>query len=677
MIKTNNTRLLFLVIFFLSFNAGLAKNTDGESLDLLLANTSGDSAKAELLKKLAQSSLEKNKSVYYYTSALEFEKDSFQRAHLLDRIGLFNWQLGNFQEAINHFNQAYTLFSQLNDSLWLGKVHNNIAVVNWGLGNTIDALSNYQKALAIREAIKDTAGVSKVMNNIGLVYQDWGLYDKAYELHYKALKMATEIRAMSSIAYSYANIGNCYENTNELGKALKSYHQAIDILTEKDGGIPSYSFVSVNIASVYSKMNQLDSAQYHYRQAVQYGIHMNNLNRIAIAEHHLGHNYLRLNQLDSARYYTQKSLKLSEEKNYAGVIRDNLFVLSKMAEKEGRTTSALDYYKQAATLKDSLFNAEKLTKFNDLQIKYFTEQQEKENQILRTNNELQQITIRQQKMVSYILITGGVLILLVLAIVARSRISLKRLSVKLEKSEMELRKANADKDKFFTIIAHDLKSPFNGFLGTTDLLVSNFDELPTGTIKKFLHAMKDSTSNLYALLESLLQWAQVQTATMQYRFEKVDVHQIAMSVTDLLETNANQKNITLTRKIQEDTLAYADEKSVASILRNLVSNAIKYTNPEGTVLVETIRNEHNIEISVTDNGIGMSKKTSDKLFDISQMVSQQGTENEQGTGLGLILTKEFVEKNKGRIWLKSEPGKGTKFTFTLPAFDEQKSKPPQ
>ncbi len=671
-----NTRLLFFAVFFLTIYTGLAHSSHQENLNDLLADTQGDSAKAELLKKLAQSSLEKNKSVYFYTSALEFEKDSFQRAFILDKIGVFNWQLGNFQEAINYFNQSHALFTELNDSLWLGKVLNNIAVVNWGMGNSIDALRHYQKALTIREAINDTNGVSKVMNNMGLVYQEWGLYDKAYELHYQALEQAKQIKSMSSVAYSYANIGNCYEKMNELDKALENYTQALDILTEKEDDNPSYSFVSVNIANVYSKMNQLDSAQYHYRQAVKYGIQMNNLNRIAIAEHHLGHNFLHLNQLDSARYYTQKSLKLSQEKNYAGLIRDNLFVLAEMAEKEGQTTNALKYYKQASALKDSLFSAEELTKFNDLQVKYFTEQQEKENQILRTNNELQRVTIRQQKMVSHILITGGVLVLLILVVVARSRISLKKLSVRLEKSEAELRKVNADKDKFFTIIAHDLKSPFNGFLGTTDLLVNNFDDLPPGTIKKFLVALKDSSSNLYALLESLLQWAQVQTETMQYQFEKIDVHEIGMSVSQLLESNAAQKEISLVRKIQKDTLAYGDEKSVSSVLRNLVSNAIKYTNPGGEVVIETVKKANYIEISVSDNGIGMNKQTRDKLFDITQMISQHGTQSEQGTGLGLILSKEFITKNKGQIWLESEPGKGSKFTFTLPVFNHQNENTP-
>ena len=639
-----------------------------------LGNAKNDSIQRTLLLNRARSAKDKKESLAYFNAALEYENDTHRRAEILDTIGLFNWQLGNFQEAINYFNQSLDLFSQLKDSLWLGKVHNNIAVVSWGMGNTIEALSHYQKALLFRKAMNDRAGITKVMNNIGLIYQEWGLYDKAFELHSEALEVATEIQDLASITYSYSNLGNCYEYKDEYRKALDSYRRAINIFSKEDSISRHNSFISVNIASVYNQMGKLDSALYHYHKAVEYGQRMDNRYRIAIANHHLGNIHFKLNHVDSAKYYTYKSMDLAKEKNYTGLIRDNLFVLSEIAEQEGRTTSALNYYKRASALKDSLFNSEKINKFNDLQIKYFTEQQETENKILRANNEIQKITINQQQRTARILIITGLIILIVLFVVARSRILLKRLSVRLEKSETELRKANADKDKFFTILAHDLKSPFSGLLGTTDLLASNFDDLPPESIKELLFAMKDSSTNVYALLEGLLQWSQVQTGTMSYQFEKIDILKIGTNVCKLLTTNAQHKDIELRLKIQPNTFAFADEKTISSVFRNLISNAIKYTNPQGHITVEAITKQGLIEISVTDNGIGMDKKTCSRLFDITQMISQQGTQNEQGTGLGLILTKEFIQKNKGQIHVESELGKGSRFTFTLPAFNQESLK---
>lgn len=672
---TSVNKLFFLLFIVLaSVLNGVCSSNDDDRIIQLLANTSQDSAKTNILLQLARSSNDKEKSLDYYAEALNYEHDSLRTAEIIDTLGLFNLYLGNYKEALAYFNQAKLLFYELQDSLWIGKIHNNIAVVNWGLGNSIEALSNYQTALSIRQAINDHPGVCKVMNNIGLVYQDLGLYEDALTWHQKALSIALEISDLNAIAYSYSNIGKYYEHHNELDEALKTYIKGFKALPEAKVPNRSDSFFSSSLGSVYEKMNRPDSALFHYHKAVDYGLRLNNSNRIAIAEHHLGRIHLKLDHLDSAKHYINSSMQLSRLKNYPPLIRDNLFALSEIEEHEGRIPAAMDYYKQGSELKDSLFSSENIEKLNDLQIKFFTEQQEQENQLLRTNNEIQRITIRQQKMVSHILITGGVLILLVLVIVARSRISLKRLSMRLEKSEAELRKANADKDKFFTIIAHDLKSPFSGFLGVTELLVTDFDQLPPSSIKQLLEALKDSSSNLYALLESLLQWAQVQTGSMQYQFGDRDVHDIATSVTKLLAPNAKQKEITLTQKIQPNTLVYADEKSVATILRNLISNAIKYTKTGGYVVIEAVKKDTSIEISVLDNGIGMEAEISEKLFDITEKTSQQGTENESGTGIGLILCKEFIEKNKGHIWVESEVGKGSKFTFSLPSAETKRAK---
>ncbi|KOH43365.1 tetratricopeptide repeat-containing sensor histidine kinase [Sunxiuqinia dokdonensis] len=660
-------KLVFIgITVLISVLGGTCQPIEKDSIQQLLASTSDDSAKTKILLQLARSSNNKQKTLQYYAEALQYENNKLRTAEITDTLGLFNLQLGNYQEAMTYFKQAKLLFYELQDSLWMGKIHNNIAVVHWGLGNSIEALSNYQKALSIRQAIKDHAGICKVMNNIGLVYQDLGLYEDALDWHQKALAIALAINDSYAIAYSYSNIGQYYEYHNRLDEALKTYVKGFNALPEANTKNRFDSFLSSNIGSVYEKMNQPDSALFHYHNAATYGNRISNSNRIAIAQHHLGKIHLKLDQLDSAKYYINSSMQLSRSKNYPPLIRDNLFTLSEIEEREGRISSAMNYYKQASTLKDSLFSTENIEKLNDLQIKFFTGQQEQENQLLRKNNEIQRITIKQQKMVSHILITGGLLILLVLFIVIRSHISLKKLSQRLEESERALLKVNADKDKFFTIIAHDLKSPFSGFLGTTDLLVDDFDQLPTDSVKRLLAALKDSSSNLYALLESLLQWAQVQTGSMHYQFGECDVHQIATSVTNLLVANAKQKQITLIQTIQSNTLVYADEKSVATILRNLISNAIKYTKSGDQVLVEAVRKGSVIEISVSDNGIGMNAETCEKLFDITKKTSQQGTKNESGTGLGLILCKEFVEKNKGQIWVESEVGKGSKFTFSLP-----------
>jgi signal transduction histidine kinase len=175
-----------------------------------------------------------------------------------------------------------------------------------------------------------------------------------------------------------------------------------------------------------------------------------------------------------------------------------------------------------------------------------------------------------------------------------------------------------------------------------------------------------SSTNLYALLASLLQWAQIQTGNMKYDPEKIDICNCCKTVSEQLKTFAENKKIDLVNSIEDGTLALADEKATLTILRNLVSNAIKYSHPGGIVTIGSKRNEKTIEISVADNGIGMDKSTLNKLFELTEKVSQTGTAQETGTGLGLILCKELIEKQNGKIWAKSTPGEGSIFRFTLP-----------
>lgn len=257
----------------------------------------------------------------------------------------------------------------------------------------------------------------------------------------------------------------------------------------------------------------------------------------------------------------------------------------------------------------------------------------------------------------------------ILFFIARSWVSFKKLSARLEKSEKELLKTNAGKDKFFTLIAHDLKSPFNGLLGITEILSENFDQLPPEQSKKMILELRKSVSNVYALVERLLSWAQIQTGKIEYRFEKTDLFNLAEKVTEQLEASAKNKNCTLEQNIRKNSFAVADEESVLTIFRNLISNAIKYTNPGGKVKIDAKERDGVMEISVEDNGTGMSDEKLKKLFKIEKIDSKEGTARETGTGLGLILCKEFVEKNGGKIWAESEPGKGSRFVFTLPAVE--------
>ncbi|MFW6246475.1 MAG: tetratricopeptide repeat protein [Tangfeifania sp.] len=661
--------ILSILLIFNVAVSGIASDVNTDSLKQVLQSTSIDSIKADALYQLATEleKTDKKQALDYYNEALEFEKNESKRASIYNSIGMYHLQRGDNSKSLNFFEKAVELLEELNDSSMLGRVYNNSAVANYWLGNSNEALTLYLGALDIRKSLNDTLGVVKVSNNIGLIYQDWELYNQAIEWHQEALLVAKDANAYHDLSYTYANIGKCHENLDDYKAALRNYRLGHENAIKADSRNEINSYLSGFYGSIYRRMNMPDSALFHFQKSLDYSHRINNTNRTAIAEYELGKTYFDLNQKDSAQKYITQSYTLSAKNYYPDLLKNNLFILAELAEEEGDTENAYRYLKEATQLKDSLFNAEKISKFTNLQVKYFNQQQQQENIILKQNNELQEIAIREQKLKSWIYLGSGIIFLVALIFITRSRMKLIKLSSKLEKSEKQLMKANADKDKFFTIIAHDLKSPFNGLLGLTTIITEEFDKLPPPKMKELMLELKNSAANVYALVEGLLSWSQVQTGKISYEKEKTDLSEISKKVKEQFITSAKNKDITLDQQIEKNTFVIADEKSISTVLRNLVCNAIKYTNTGGKITVSARQKNNHVEISVSDNGIGMEKAKMEKLFSISEKISEPGTASEKGTGLGLILCKEFVEKNNGKIWAESEPGKGSRFIFTLPA----------
>jgi len=234
------------------------------------------------------------------------------------------------------------------------------------------------------------------------------------------------------------------------------------------------------------------------------------------------------------------------------------------------------------------------------------------------------------------------------------------------KQNIELKKLNSDKDRFMSILAHDLRSPFSSILGFLDLLLTHLHKYDIKKIEHQLNIVNDSSKMLYNLLDDLLSWTRVQAGKMIYNPVNVDFHSICSEVIENLHINASNKEIVINQLATDGYWLYADTNMLKTILRNLISNAIKFTHSGGNIHIY-IREENTFAIvTVSDNGVGIEADSAAKLFDITQLHSTEGTNNEKGTGLGLILCKEFVEKHGGRIWVESQIGMGSDFHFKLP-----------
>ncbi len=254
--------------------------------------------------------------------------------------------------------------------------------------------------------------------------------------------------------------------------------------------------------------------------------------------------------------------------------------------------------------------------------------------------------------------------------IIKQNIELKELNTNLERKveirTQELKELNATKDKFFSIIAHDLKNPFNTLLGFAELILSNIHKYDKKQIEEFVAIILKTSKNAYSLLENLLEWSRSQTGRLEMNPEIIKISELVDENVELLSNNDNRKNIEFINKIDKDTEAYADPNMIHTVFRNLLSNAVKYTNYNGKIRISSKSKGKFIEIIVSDSGIGIKKENIDKLFRIDTNFITKGTGDEVGTGLGLIICKEFVQKNRGEIRAISTFGKGSEFIFTLP-----------
>jgi two-component system sensor histidine kinase/response regulator len=236
----------------------------------------------------------------------------------------------------------------------------------------------------------------------------------------------------------------------------------------------------------------------------------------------------------------------------------------------------------------------------------------------------------------------------------------------LEENRRQLNEAIVTKDKFFKIIAHDLKNPVFGIQGLIELLDHNYDEYSTETKKELIHAIKIAADKISELLMNLLHWARTQDGSIKNDPEKITLSKTVLTAIRPLEAAAKEKSIQIEIKIREGSTVFADLFMLTTILRNLISNAIKFTNPGGQISVSSRRSGELEQISIKDNGIGMDESTINRLFRLEEGFSTSGTSGEAGSGLGLILCKEFIERNNGILSIESQAGKGSDFIFTVP-----------
>lgn len=722
--------LIFFVVtsFAVPQNSNPAHKARIDSLETLLFNSLSNnlstSEKIDICLSLARQYSENSyeKEVEYAARALILSEESADNDNIVNALTMLSdayFNLDNYEKAIEYSTRLYSIHNSNKNELEAGKALRMIGSSYYGWSKFVEAKEYYTRALDIFKKYQYFEGIAQTLRELARILGHWGEYDDALNNYQEALKFYEEIGGQEGIAKSYTGMGLIYQELGNYESAFEYYKKSLDIYESLD---KTYEIVNLtlHIGDIYLQKKLYEKALQYYFKAMEIGKDINakklkaialsnigeafNLKgeyfkalefqkkslaikeeigdkmRLTISYTEMGLIYANIEDYDKALTYLNKGLDLAVELKFKYQIIKCHKSLSDVYTKTRNYKLALKHFKEYIDTKDQVYSEESKQSLAELQAKYNLEKQEKENERLRHNQQLNGAKIKNQQ-----LIIGFVLFILlgsfVLSLIFHGRyqqnqklniqLSLKNKEIedqqdRVEKLNDELQEANRTKDKFFSIVAHDLKNPFNSMLVLSKLLIDDYDTFTDSERLQFISQINSSAENTYSLLQNLLDWANTQSGKSNIVREDINLYTLSQEAITLLTPLAKNKKVILRSEVPAEIKAYADKNMISTVLLNLVSNAVKFTPQTGHVEVTAYENNNHVEVEITDSGVGIAPENIKKLFKPDEKFHTEGTDKEKGTGLGLILCKEFIEKNEGKIWVKSNLGTGSSFYFSLP-----------
>lgn len=624
-----------------------------------------------------------SKSLTYTTKAIELTEKikAYQlKQRAAQRLALNYYYKGDFTNALKYESIGLQGAISSKDSVAIARSHNNIGNYYYELGEYDEAyyFLTYSFKILKRAAKDGTDSLTTTiaLHNLGRVFKELGQYEIALK-HLKASReISKAINDLEGEPYSLDEIGDVKLRTGEYDSALYYLNLSVaaaNKVLKETGNVT----LREDQSKTFSKIAKAYLGKKEYMKALAYydstiNLHNQSANKFGIAEVELGRAsvYKEQGKTDEALIFTTKALNLSNEIR-ARVLQISCYkLLAALWETKGDHKKALGYFKQFHALEDSLYSNEIQQKILRDQIGFETESLDDKIATLTMQEEDRQSRLKKSEFISNILVVVVALSAILLVTVYRSGQRRKQINLlllqhqeEMQKRSEELEQLNEVKDKFFSIISHDLRSPINALAGLMDLLDKGAitpDELPVA-----VKELKTRFNHTRALMNNLLDWTVLQMDKMHLQAGNVQMKKLVDENIELLGS-IQSKHVNMINRVPESAIGYADKNTINLVFRNLITNAIKFTNDGGEIVITAEEKDRELVVSVKDNGVGMPADIQKKLFDKVNPYSTRGTANEKGTGLGLILCKEFVEKNGGRIWVESSEGKGSTFWFTVP-----------
>jgi signal transduction histidine kinase len=581
------------------------------------------------------------------------------------RLGDYYSQMSNKEEYKKAYDKALEFSTKYNYDQLKIIILNNYGTTLSIDGDVDNALKYYLEGIDLSKKNNDNKMLSILNDNIAVMYSGLKDFETALSFHESSLRYNTEnqnevllARTLSNMAFANAYLHNFQEANKALDKAMLIFTKEgeMDWLSycyEVKGIIALEIKDYTNALEWYMESNLLCEDLDYFTGS------LNTYNGLAEA-------YVGLGQIDSAEHYALKANIESKTHNYPEALMKSSKTLSTIYKLKGKYKTALDY--QDIYLKlDEEAGLENFKKGLAMLRSNQKFEAQKEQILVEKNRE-----IASQQALTYIAL-GGLIVLIVMFILiyrnfkiqGRFNGILQNKQQVLLQRELELKESNTTKDKLFSLIAHDLRGPIHSFLELMQLYaIGNMSKEESD---KFLPVALQDLSSIAEMLDNLLVWGKTQISGTSHEPKNINIHKLVRKNVRLLKPLAIKKSIYIINEIGEDIVSFSDAAHIDIVVRNLLSNSIKFTNTNGKITISGKEKDGQLQLSISDNGVGMSLEVQKRLFKKNNHETTYGTNNEKGTGLGLYLCQEMVEKNGGKIWVESVLNKGTTFYFTIPS----------
>ncbi len=692
--------------------------TNTDSLRKVIAQLKdNDTNKSLLAAHLAQayfhSSPDSQYSIAKYALSLtKANNHARSKALAYAEIGSSFFTRGMNDSSLIYEKEALSIINKYKLYQEASYVYTNMASALFRKGMYSDAMINNDSALIYAERYSQKIQAAKVRSNIANIYYKMGNYTRALEYYLQGLKTLEEEKSNDiDIASDLSNIANVYMRMEDYGNALKYNKRALAINRASDAKNHLIGNLTTT-AIIYNARKQYDSSLIALNEAYDIAVQNRNEYLQNLLKGNMAEAYLNKDDLPKALMLYQETMVISEKlKDDEGVgiakagigevyykqgktreaialMREGLDIMQRIGVKEtardisaklanayeqaGDYKNALQYFKIHDALYDSLSSGDAKNKAEQMVFNYEIDKKQHEIEMLEKDKAIALVKGNNKNIMLFAAFIGVILAAIIAVMFFRNAQQERKRQAEIlaQKEEMQaqanrLKELNDFKDVTFSVLSHDLRSPVNALTGTMMMLDEKLMTAEEFSMHK--NELNNKLQSVSLLLENMLYWAQSRMKGEQkLDIEKLSIKRKALKTIAVLKDAALQKDISLTYNVSDDIIAYGDANQIDIVLRNLVSNAIKFTPNGGTVTINGYASGNNTQISVTDTGVGMTDEQLSNLFDDLKLNSTRGTGGEKGTGLGLQLCYEFIKKNGGDIIVTSTPGKGSTFTVTLP-----------